>query len=138
MKANQILKAGFLCICSVLLAACSKDTDDKLEGKWQMQQMEADGNIQKVDTIFYNFQTSLFQYQIYNTHTNTHTNTYPYRYGFKTLKGDNELVLELETDNNFLHLTDWTTKERVFTIEKVTGKNLILSSEGKRYMFRKF
>ncbi|MDR1200682.1 MAG: lipocalin-like domain-containing protein [Tannerellaceae bacterium] len=131
---NNLLIAGFLSICLVGFVACSKDTDDKLDGKWQMQQIEANNNVQKVDTIFYNFQTSLFQYQIYNSGANA----YPSRYGFKTIKGDKELLLELEANNDFLKQTDWTSKERIFTIEKVTATTLILTSEGKRYTFRKF
>jgi hypothetical protein len=134
MEMNSRWIAGFLSICLTGLTACSKDTDDKLDGKWQMQQIEANGNVQKVDTIFYNFQTSLFQYQIYDARNNT----YPKRNGFKTVQGDNELLLELETSNDFLKQTDWTSKNRVFTIEKVTGKELILTGDGKRYTFRKF
>jgi hypothetical protein len=134
MKMNNKLTAVFLSSCLICLAACSKDTDDKLEGKWQMQQIEADGHVQKTDTIYYNFQTSLFQYQIYNAQTNG----YPNRYGFKTMKGDNELLLELEADDVFLKLTDWTSKNRTFTIEKLTGRELILTGDGRRYTFRKF
>jgi hypothetical protein len=134
MKMNNRWIAGFLSICLAGLVACSKDMDDKLDGKWQIQQIEANGNVQKIDTIFYNFQTSLFLYQIYDVRTNG----YPGRYGFKTMKGDNELLLQLETSDDFLKQTDWTSKERTFTIEKVTGKELILTGEGKRYTFRKF
>lgn len=134
MKMNNILKSGLLCICLLGFIACSKDTDDKLEGKWQIQQVEADGNVQKVDTIFYNFQTSLFQYQIYIPQSDTYIG----RYGFKTLKGDNGLALELEANSDFIQYTDWTSTERTFTIEEVTGSKLILSSDGKRYTFRKF
>jgi hypothetical protein len=135
MKMNNRWIAGFLSICLAGLAACSKDMDDKLDGKWQIRQIEANGNVQKIDTIFYNFQTSLFQYQIYDSRTNT----YPNRYGFKTIKGDNKLLLQLETSDGFLKQTDWTSNERTFTIEKVTGRELILTGENnKRYTFRKF
>jgi hypothetical protein len=134
MKMNNRWIAGFLSICLAGFVACSKDMEDKLDGKWQMQQIEANGNVQKVDTIFYNFQTSLFQYQIYDSRKNV----YPSGYGFKTMKGDNELLLELEASDDFLKQTDWASKERTFTIEKVTGKELVLTGEGKRYTFRKF
>jgi hypothetical protein len=134
MKVNNRWTVGFLSLCLAGLVACSEDIDDKLDGKWQIQQIEADGTVQKIDTIFYNFQTSLFQYQLYDARTNT----YPNRYGFKTIKGDKELLLQLETSDDFLKQTDWTSNERIFTIEKVTGKELILTGEGKRYTFRKF
>lgn len=126
--------AGFLSICLAVLTACSKDMADRLDGRWQMRQTEAGGNVRKADTVFYNFQTSLFQYQIYDSRTNT----YPGGYGFKTMKGDNGLLLQLEANDDFLKQTDWTSNERVFTIEKLTGKELILTGEGKRYTFRRF
>ncbi|MDR0430420.1 MAG: lipocalin-like domain-containing protein [Tannerellaceae bacterium] len=131
---NSLIKCGLLTISIVLVAACSKDIDDKLEGRWQIQQVESNGNVQKVDTFFYNFQTSLFQYQVYLSTSDSYIG----KYGFKTVKGDNDLALELETDNTFLKYTDWNSKERTFTIEKVTGSELILNSDGKRYTFRKF
>ncbi|WP_301029912.1 lipocalin-like domain-containing protein [Parabacteroides goldsteinii] len=37
-----------------------------------------------------------------------------------------------------MHYTDWKSKTRTFSIEKLSGKQLILNSEGKRYIFRKF
>lgn len=123
-----------------VLASCSKDDNDKLEGKWQLRQMEADGVTIEVDTVFYNFQTSLFRYQIYVPETDGMR----YQYGYKDLEEENRLVLELTTVDptypaeDFLRYTDWKSVKESFIIEKLTGTKLILRREGKRYIFRKF
>jgi len=67
---------------------------------------------------------------------------YVLQYGFNTIKDEDQLELELADDPgpaaNYLHYTDWKSKTRTFSIEKLSGKQLILNSEGKRYIFRKF
>ncbi|WP_302821863.1 lipocalin-like domain-containing protein, partial [Parabacteroides goldsteinii] len=63
------------------------------------------------------------------------------QYGFNTIKDEDQLELELTEDAglvDFLSYTDWKSKTRTFSIEKLSGKQLILNSEGKRYIFRKF
>ncbi len=134
---NSII-AGLFIFLLLLVISCSKDVEDKLEGKWQLQHIEADGITQKVDTVFYNFQTSLFQYQILNPATNTTRHIY----GFKTLQGEKQLLLEMSYPpanvNDFISLTDWASPERMFVIEDVTSSRLVISSEDKLYTFRKF
>ena len=44
----------------VALVSCNK-VEHKLEGKWQLKTVEANGVVQTVDTVWYNFQTSLFE-----------------------------------------------------------------------------
>lgn len=123
-----------------MFSSCNKDEDDKLEGKWQLRQVETEGQIVKVDTVFYNFQTSLFMFQI----ARPSSNGMRHRYGFKDLEGENTLVLELDESDpnnplsNFLPHTDWDSAKEVFTIEKLTGSQLILNRNNKRYIFRKF
>ncbi|WP_085536448.1 lipocalin-like domain-containing protein [Massilibacteroides vaginae] len=123
------LLAGLL-----ILVSCSKDDDDKLEGKWQLRQVVESGQITAVDTVFYNFQTSLFMYQVYDPATDG----MKHRYGFKTLEADKQLLLQLEYDGDFLQLTDWDSVKESFTIERLKGKELILLRNEKRYIFRKF
>ncbi len=130
---RNIFKTGLLCVAVLLATSCSNDTDDKLEGKWQLQQTETNGNVQQTDTVFYNFQTSLFMYQIYNRATDS----YPYSYGYKTVQDDGKLLLKVN-QQAFIQMTDWSDTERIFTIEKLSGGSLVLSSEGKIYTFRKF
>ena len=131
------MKYWIIAAVAILMAACNNDTEHKLEGKWQLQQVEANGDVIQADTVFYNFQNILFMYQIYQPDSNSVL----YRYGYNTVD-ENKLTLELEHNPNtldkFLPYTDWSSKTRVFTIEKLSGKQLILDSEGKRYIFRKF
>lgn len=120
--------------CAVCFTSCSKDDDDKLEGKWQLRQIETEGQTIKIDTVFYNFQNALFMYQIYVPATKaTH-----HCYGYKDIEGDKQLVLELVESENFLQYTDWNSTKETFTIEKLTGSQLILNRDNKRYIFRKF
>jgi hypothetical protein len=124
----------------VWICACSKDTSDRLEGKWQLRQVISDGQTTQVDTAFYNFQTSLFMYQIYVAEMDTMR----YCYGFNELVEENSLELELITtsDKNpvseFIKLTDWNGLKETFVIEKLTGSQLVLSRDDKQYIFRKF
>lgn len=131
------MKYWIIAAVAILMAACNNDTEHKLEGKWQLQQVEANGEVIQADTVFYNFQNILFMYQIYQPDSNSVL----YRYGYNTVN-ENKLTLDLEHNPNtldkFLPYTDWNSKTRVFTIEKLSGKQLILDSEGKRYIFRKF
>lgn len=117
----------------LLLVACNDDIDNKLQGKWQLQEVEVNGNIQKVDTVYYNFLNGLFQYQVYQPAKDQFQSSFGYKY----TEVENQLKLEIK-DEGFLSLTDWTSQERTFIIEKSTVKQLILSSDGKRYTFRKF
>ena len=126
-------------VCSLLLiTACSKDTQSKLYGKWQLQEVEVNGVVEKVDTVYYNFQQDLFMYQIYRPQTQS----YSYRYGYDIMEGEKTVHIELINDpgalSSFLPLTDWNSAKRTFTIDKVSNKQLIMNSEGKTYTFRKF
>lgn len=125
-------------VALLFFASCSSDIGDRLEGKWQIQEIEADGRVQKVDTIYYNFQTSLFMYQIYRPSSDS----YGHCYGFKMMETKNQVLLEL-TDygtiaKQFLAQTDWESTSRRFVVEEVTGKRLVLTDGGKRYTFRRF
>ena len=122
----------------LLFASCNSDIGDRLEGKWQLQQVETNGVSEKADTVFYNFQTSLFMYQIYRPHTDAFSSCY----GFKMMETKNQLLLELTNYavalQKFLPLTDWESASRRFTVEEITDKRLVLNGDGKRYTFRKF
>ena len=58
------MKYWMIAAVTILMAACSNDTEHKLEGKWQLQQVEANGDVIQADTVFYNFQNILFMYQL--------------------------------------------------------------------------
>ncbi|WP_106828292.1 lipocalin-like domain-containing protein [Parabacteroides pacaensis] len=127
----------FLAIIALtsILFACS-DEDSKLEGKWQMTQMEVNGSVMPIDTIYYNFQNSLFMYQIYNAVMGGYQ-----AYGYKKVEDKDKLVLEMDSKTNlteFYRRSDWTSNTRIFAIEKLSGSKLILQEGGKKYIFRKF
>lgn len=124
-KVLACLLVGFL------LASCDSYTTD-MEGKWQLERIESESGISQVDTVWYNFQTSLFQYQIYDQSTRSYRTSD----GFNTYEKD-KLVLRLFSEN-ILPYTDWNTSVRDFIVEKKNRNALILSSEGKKYYFRRF
>ena len=123
-----------IAFCVILFVSCSKDTESKLFGKWQLQKVEASGDVQNVDTVYFNFEHSLFMYQVYVTEID--------QYGYNTLEGEKTLLLELENNpgpiSKFLPYTDWNSSKQTYTIDKLESKQLILSREGKTYTFRKF
>lgn len=132
------MKYWLIAAVAIILAACNDDIEHKLEGKWQLQQVEADGEVIQADTVYYNFQNILFMYQVFIPDSNKFVS----QHGFNTLEEDNQITLELAHDPrpiaNFLPFTDWKSERRTFTIEESNRKHLILNSEGKRYTFRKF
>ena len=81
-----------IAFCVILFVSCSKDTESKLFGKWQLQKVEASGNVQNVDTVYFNFEHSLFMYQVYVTEIDS----FRHQYGYNTLEGEKTLLLELE------------------------------------------
>lgn len=132
------MKYWLIAAVAILMAACNDDIEHKLEGKWQLQQVEADGEVIQADTVFYNFQNVLFMYQVYIASADS----FAIQHGFNTLKDDNQLTLELTNvprpATEYIKITDWKEPVRTFTIEESNRKHLILNSEGKRYTFRKF
>ncbi len=135
---NKLINKGIIFCLILFFVSCSKDTEDKLEGKWQLREVSVNGQVEKVDTVFYNFQTVLFMYQIYDKATDK----YSHIYGFKTLEENNKLSLEMNSPADsipiFLLKTDWDSKIKDFVIDKVSGSQLILTSGAKRYTFRKY
>jgi hypothetical protein len=106
-----------------------------LQGKWQMDYM---------DTVYYNFQKSLFQYQIYEKKDNMSI-----AFGYYILHGDTAMDLEILSAHTSLSLdylgwdtiypsTDREKLIKAFKIEKLTSKKLILSSGSEVFSFHKF
>ena len=129
-----------IALCGGLLSliAFGDSLERQLEGKWQLKTVEQNGQIETVDTVWYNFQNSLFEYQVYVPAIDSVRNMY----GYKTLVDDQHLELELVsyfiTIKDFLPITDWSAPKRTFQIEESTGSRLTLSSEGKTYIFKKY
>lgn len=119
-----------------LWSACDSHTTE-FEGKWQLAEIEYAGNVTPVDTVWYNFQTSLFQYQIYDRTTDQYLAVHgyhAYENGILSL----DLFQSTEDERNFLERTDWDSAQRSFSVEEISREKLILSDDGKRYIFRKF
>ena len=135
-------KTVFFVICSFLfLVSCDelfvfvsgKEAD--LQGKWQMN---------NANNVYYNFQNSLFQYQIY-----LQEGTMSSAYGYYNLYGDTAIELRLLRERSSISLDHlgWDTLPsptyqdtifKRFKIEKLTNKQLIISSNNGKKSFHKF
>jgi hypothetical protein len=137
-------KKGIFCIAALcalwgMAGGCQPEVSDQLKGKWQLKSIEQNGIVTQVDTVWYNFQSeSLFMYQIYLANTKT----YIQQYGYKTELDKNTLQLELTSYaravKDFLVFTDWDERTRIFVVQKMNTKQLILRSEDKTYTFIAF
>ena len=121
-----------------LCAACQHEVNDRLKGKWQLQTVETRGNITKVDTVWYNFQSeSLFMYQIYRPLSDN----YFYTYGYKVQPDEHTLQLELTNYTilvkDFLPHTDWPKARRTFSVGHIDSRRLILHAGDTTYTFRR-
>ena len=135
-------KTLFFVICSLIfLISCDKlfvrisGREADLQGKWQMDNSGA---------VYYNFQNSLFQYQIY-----IEKDQMAQVYGYYTLYGDTALDLRLlrEYASFPLDYLEWDTLRsstgqdtifKAFKIEQLTSKKLILSLNNEKISFHKF
>lgn len=136
MKKVFLYGLGSLFVCSWLLA-CEDGVVRQLDGKWQLRQVEQEGVVTTVDTVWYNFQNSLFQYQIYQPSAGRMLGVH----GYTTLSDDNHLILELTHTGQlteFLMWTDWISPRREFAIRTHPTSLLVLESEGKTYTFRRY
>ena len=136
-------KTVFFVICSILLfVSCDKmfvfvsGKEADLQGKWQMD---------NADTVYYNFQNSLFQYQTY-----LKKDTISSVAGYYNLYGDTALELRLlrEYSPIILDHLGWDTLPsptsyqdtifKRFIIDKLTNKQLIIHSNNGKTSFHKF
>lgn len=138
MRPTRIKTALVALVLGLACGGCDNSLEQKLEGKWQLKEVKRqEGQVERVDTVWYNFQTSLFEYQLYVPALDSMRNLY----GYKTLLGADSLELELisyfNTTQNFLPLTDWSASKRLFRIVEQRGDRLVLESDGKEYHFKK-
>ena len=126
------------CLIGWLLGSCRKCTEDRLWGKWQLREVVSPAGVEQVDTVWYNFQNSLFLFQVYRPQSDS----MQYCYGYNTVTNEMEIQLDLISNPKpvaqFLPYTDWEDRQRTFRIDKLTGSELILSDEEQTYRFRKF
>jgi hypothetical protein len=135
-------KTMLFVICVMLfLVSCDKiflDVEGKeadLQGKWQMD---------NVDTVYFNFQKKLFQYQVYRKPDAAST-----AFGYYILNGDTAIELELSKKlSSFLPVfLEWDTIyspdgdkliSKTYKINKLNNKKLILTSDRETLSFHKF
>jgi len=129
-----LLNVIFISCDEVFLHISGKEAD--LQGKWQMD---------NADTVYYNFQNSLFMYQIYMK-----KDSMSQVRGYYSLYGDTALdVRLLQRDASFpLDYLGWDTlysattgQDTIFMaykIERFTKKELILNSNSGKLSFHKF
>jgi hypothetical protein len=130
-----ICSAFFFCSCDkIFLDVEGKEAD--LQGKWQMD---------NADTVYYNFQKKLFQYQIYLKKDSLSEGLY----GYYVLHGDTAIDLQLlrQYASFSLDYLGWDTIRasngndticKSFKIKQLTNKQLILSSGSENISFHKF
>ena len=138
MRPTRIKTALAALALGLACGGCDNSLEQQLEGKWQLKEVrQPEGQMERVDTVWYNFQTSLFEYQLYVPALDSMRNLY----GYKTLLGADSLELELisyfNTTQDFLPLTDWSAPKRLFRIVEQRGDRLVLESDGKEYHFKK-
>lgn len=133
-------KIVFVIVCCFAFFSCKRDKKDDLEGKWQLKEVVdlSSGTTNTVDTVWYNIQNTVFMYQLYDESNGT--GLYRQCHGFKTWEDKQTVLFELADPDPevFITYTDWVSTSRSFVVEKASGSQLILSSEGKRYLFKKF
>jgi hypothetical protein len=128
---------GVFCI-----SACDKvfldveGQEAKLQGKWQQD---------SADTVFYNFQKQLFQYQVYEK-----KDSVSIAFGYYTLQADTAIYLEVLKEFDYIsfeHFSDWDerpaetgqdTIAKLYKIEHLTKDKMILSSDKETLSFHKF
>ena len=136
---NKKVFISFAVCIFLIFTACEKEISDQLKGKWQLKTIEESGHIEPVDTVWYNFQSeSLFMYQIYHPAVDT----FSWMYGYKTQPESRMIRLEFinwtTLAEDFLPFTDWEESVRVFTVDKLNRKRLILKSDNRTYTFDRF
>jgi hypothetical protein len=117
----------------IILGVEGKEAD--LQGKWQ---------IDNADTVYFNFQKHLFQYQIYQK-----KDAMSQAFGYYILHGDTLIDLQLPDSLTSMHLDylHWDTIyspegdgliSKTYRINTLTSKKLILSSDSETLSFHKF
>jgi hypothetical protein len=124
--------------------SCSDDIDHKINGQWQLKTIDENGVISQVDTVFYSFQRGM----IFSFTTLVNPDSTSISYGYISFPAENELLISLDTTRNedgylynvvgdFKELSGWDNLYNLFTIESIDNKNMVLSSDGKIYSFKK-
>lgn len=133
------MKKWLYLLCLPLLlsvvASCS-DEEDKLTTKWQLRRYEyPDGSVQKVDSVFYNFQKGSF-----SAICLLEDKTYHTFFGLYSLQDDKIYIILRPEENIDLckQYLQWDELGRTFQIEELSSSTLQLRSEDIVSVFRKY
>ena len=130
-------KRILFCITVILFGiyACSDDIEHQIDGMWQLQTIEENGITSPIDTVFYSFMKGkVFSYTILKTPDAANV-----FYGYIDALSEKEMLINI--DGKFFQSlkenSDWEEPQRVFGIENINSRELVLSSGGKTYSFKK-
>ena len=134
-------QAVYILLSVLIFSACDKlfldveGNEADLQGKWQQT---------PADTVYFNFQKSLFQYQIY-----VKKDSIKQAYGYYTLKENNYIQLDILLQTSQLPSNHWDwdiipgedrkdTLRQIFRIDLINSEKLVLSSGNETLRFHKF
>jgi len=133
----------------ILWLSCSDEPEHRASGQWRLKTMEKNGIVSTVDTVFFSFQRArVFAFTVLKTEHEAQLS-----YGYMEVPSENQFKLSLDTskhedgyyknltDSAYLRLYGWTLEndfQQVFTVEKITGKELVLSANSVTYSFKKY
>ena len=124
-----------LCLILLALLGCTDD-EKRIEGKWQLKYYELPTNeIQKVDSVFYNFQKGTFSAICISK-----DGTYDTFFGRYTLNSDKISINLLDgyAGNVYEKYLNWPDGLRVYAIDELTSSVLHLSFKDTLSVFRKY
>lgn len=128
---NVLCLSLLVCVCW----GCSEDKD-KLETKWQLREYQyADGLVQRIDSVFYNFQKGSF-----SAICLLPDKSYLTFFGNYSLSDDKISIILLPESEGPVYdkYFGWPNGERVFQIEELTSSVLRLRYEDRISVLRKY
>lgn len=131
-------KYSLIILLVALFFSCSKETDTKLEGRWQTTSIESSRHSLYIDSLFWSFDMGVCKFQTLDSE-NPHFAEQIY--ANYLINGDS---IKISIPNKFFYLArqnkylDWNTPERKFAIREISAKTLKLSVNDTIYSFRKY
>lgn len=141
-KLNKIALSLYGMLLATSFGACSNDDETKLEEKWQMRQIiHSNGEVEPVDSIFYNFMKGTF-----SAICITEEGNYAYYNGIYSLSEGRIRVTLKESDalnlagsrHAVVRHMHWTGTDKEFQLGVLNGSSLQLVSGDYTYVFRKY
>lgn len=126
-----------LLVCC-FLSGCQKETASLIEAKWQLREMLfMDGTRIRVDSIFYNFQKGTFSAIRMRS-----SGEYKAFMGSYVVDDVDNLIINLHLkEGEFEELPadiGWDSEEKKIKVESISASDMCLSSDHKKYLFRKY